>query len=93
MSTEVSRRRAWVIAARPQTLPAAAAPVIVGVGLAVHDGAFAPLPALAAFVGAALIQVAPTSRTTTTTRFRARTQTTARGSPASSPAGSSNPEK
>ncbi|GAB7008228.1 1,4-dihydroxy-2-naphthoate polyprenyltransferase [Halorubrum trueperi] len=57
MSTEVSRRRAWVIAARPQTLPAAAAPVIVGVGLAVEAGAFAPLPALAAFVGAALIQV------------------------------------
>ncbi|WP_435095018.1 1,4-dihydroxy-2-naphthoate polyprenyltransferase [Halorubrum sp. N11] len=57
MSTEVSRRRAWVIAARPQTLPAAAAPVIVGVGLAVQAGAFAPLPALAAFVGAALIQV------------------------------------
>ena len=57
MSTEVSRRRAWVIAARPQTLPAAAAPVIVGVGLAVQDGAFAPLPALAALVGAALIQV------------------------------------
>jgi 1,4-dihydroxy-2-naphthoate octaprenyltransferase len=57
MSTEVSRRRAWVIAARPQTLPAAAAPVIVGVGLAVRDGVFAPLPALAAFVGAALIQV------------------------------------
>jgi len=57
MSTDVSRRRAWVIAARPQTLPAAAAPVIVGVGLAVRDGAFAPLPALAAFVGAALIQI------------------------------------
>jgi 1,4-dihydroxy-2-naphthoate octaprenyltransferase len=57
MSTDVSRRRAWLIAARPQTLPAAAAPVIVGVGLAVRDGAFAPLPALAALVGAALIQV------------------------------------
>ncbi|MGQ3330270.1 1,4-dihydroxy-2-naphthoate polyprenyltransferase [Halorubrum sp. FL23] len=57
MSTELSRRRAWLIAARPQTLPAAAAPVIVGVGLAVRDGAFAPLPALAALVGAALIQV------------------------------------
>jgi len=57
MSEEVSRRRAWVIAARPQTLPAAAAPVIVGVGLALNDGVFAPLPALAAFVGAALIQV------------------------------------
>ncbi|MUW14760.1 1,4-dihydroxy-2-naphthoate polyprenyltransferase [Halorubrum sp. CBA1125] len=57
MSVEVSRRRAWVMAARPQTLPAAAAPVIVGVGLAAGAGAFAPLPALAAFVGAALIQI------------------------------------
>ncbi|PAU84767.1 1,4-dihydroxy-2-naphthoate polyprenyltransferase [Halorubrum salipaludis] len=57
MSTDVSRRRAWLIAARPQTLPAAAAPVIVGVGLAVRNGVFAPLPALAALVGAALIQV------------------------------------
>ena len=46
-----------MIAARPQTLPAAAAPVIVGVGLAVGAGVFAPLPALAAFVGAALIQI------------------------------------
>ena len=57
MSTELSRRRAWVIAARPQTLPAAAAPVIVGVGLAVEAGVFAPLPALAALVGAGLIQI------------------------------------
>ncbi|MEM4782045.1 MAG: 1,4-dihydroxy-2-naphthoate polyprenyltransferase [Halalkalicoccus sp.] len=58
MSTvEVSRGKAWLMAARPQTLPAAAAPVIVGVGLAIHDGVFAPLPALAAFVGAALIQI------------------------------------
>ncbi len=46
-----------MIAARPQTLPAAAAPVIVGTGLAVHDGIFAALPALAAFLGAALIQI------------------------------------
>ena len=46
-----------MIAARPQTLPAAAAPVIVGTGLAVHDGVFAGLPALAALVGAALIQI------------------------------------
>jgi 1,4-dihydroxy-2-naphthoate octaprenyltransferase len=58
MSTQdVSRTKAWVMAARPQTLPAAAAPVVVGVGLALHDGVFAPVPALAAFVGAALIQV------------------------------------
>ena len=58
MSTaEVSQTKAWVMAARPQTLPAAAAPVVVGVGLAVHEGVFAPLPALMAFVGAALIQI------------------------------------
>jgi len=45
------------MAARPQTLPAGAAPVVVGVGLAVHAGVFAPLPAVAALVGALLIQV------------------------------------
>jgi 1,4-dihydroxy-2-naphthoate octaprenyltransferase len=53
----VSRTRAWLMAARPQTLPAAAAPVVVGTGLAVARGVFAPLPAFAALVGAALIQV------------------------------------
>ena len=58
MSTrEVSRRRAWLIAARPQTLPAATAPVVVGTGMALHDGVFAALPALAALVGAVLIQI------------------------------------
>lgn len=45
------------MASRPHTLPAAAAPVVVGTGLAVHDGVFAALPALAALVGAALIQI------------------------------------
>ena len=53
----VSRGRAWLMAARPQTLPAAAAPVLVGTGLAVYRDVFAPLPALAALVGALLIQV------------------------------------
>ncbi|WP_117591322.1 1,4-dihydroxy-2-naphthoate polyprenyltransferase [Haloprofundus halophilus] len=58
MSTQnISRRKAWVIAARPQTLPAAAAPVVVGVGLAFHDSVFAFWPAVAALVGAALIQI------------------------------------
>ncbi|HET7324473.1 MAG TPA: 1,4-dihydroxy-2-naphthoate polyprenyltransferase [Halococcus sp.] len=58
MSTqEVSRQRAWVMAARPQTLPAAASPVIVGIGLALGMGVFAPLPAFAALVGALLIQI------------------------------------
>jgi 1,4-dihydroxy-2-naphthoate octaprenyltransferase len=54
---DITRRKAWVIAARPQTLPAAASPVVVGTGLAVHDGVFAILPAIAALVGAALIQI------------------------------------
>jgi 1,4-dihydroxy-2-naphthoate octaprenyltransferase len=54
---EVSRRQAWVMAARPQTFPVAAAPVAVGVGLALHAGVFAPLPAVAALVGAVLITV------------------------------------
>jgi len=57
MTATASRRRAWVMAARPQTLPAGAAPVVVGVGLAVADGVLAPGPALAALLGALLIQV------------------------------------
>jgi len=57
MTTTPTRRRAWLMAARPQTLPAGAAPVVLGVGLAVADGVFAPLPALAALLGALLIQV------------------------------------
>ncbi|CCQ34704.1 1,4-dihydroxy-2-naphthoate octaprenyltransferase [Halorhabdus tiamatea SARL4B] len=45
------------MAARPHTLPAGTAPVIVGVGVAVHDGVFALFPTLAALVGALLIQI------------------------------------
>jgi len=45
------------MAARPQTLPAAVAPVAVGTGLAVHEGVFALLPAVAALLGAVLIQI------------------------------------
>ncbi|MCD2204475.1 1,4-dihydroxy-2-naphthoate polyprenyltransferase [Halobacterium sp. KA-6] len=56
-TADVSRREAWLIAARPHTLPVAAAPILVAAGLAVRDGVFAPLPAFAAFVGAALIQI------------------------------------
>jgi 1,4-dihydroxy-2-naphthoate octaprenyltransferase len=56
-TAEVSRTRAWLMAARPHTLPAAASPVVVGTGLAMREGVFAPLPAIAALVGAALIQV------------------------------------
>ena len=56
-TADVSKTRAWLMAARPQTLPAGSAPVIVGAGLAVHDDVFAWLPAVTALVGALLIQV------------------------------------
>lgn len=56
-TADVSRRDAWRMAARPHTLPAAAAPVVVGTGLAVSMDVFALIPALAALLGAALIQI------------------------------------
>ncbi|MDE2783708.1 MAG: 1,4-dihydroxy-2-naphthoate polyprenyltransferase [Gemmatimonadota bacterium] len=55
---EVSRAQAWVLATRPRTLTAGAAPVVAGTGFAAADGVFAQLPALAALVGALLIQIA-----------------------------------
>ncbi|VFQ44249.1 1,4-dihydroxy-2-naphthoate polyprenyltransferase [Desulfoluna butyratoxydans] len=48
----------WFLAIRPKTLPASAAPVIVGTACAMGDNAFAFLPALAALLGAMLLQVA-----------------------------------
>lgn len=45
------------MAARPKTLSAAAAPVLLGAGLAAHHDVFVWLPALAALVGALLIQI------------------------------------
>lgn len=53
---DIPRWRAWVIAARPHVKPAGAAPVVVGTALAVHEGVFAPLPAIAALFGALLLQ-------------------------------------
>jgi len=49
---------AWVLAARPPTLFAAVVPVLVGTSCALAAGAFRPLPALAALLGALLLQVA-----------------------------------
>jgi 1,4-dihydroxy-2-naphthoate octaprenyltransferase len=56
-SAETTPWRAWILAARPKTLPAAVAPVIVGVGLAAADGVFSPLPAVAALTVSLLIQI------------------------------------
>lgn len=49
--------QAWLLAIRPRTLPASISPVLVGAGLAIHDGRFALLPALAALAGALLLQI------------------------------------
>ncbi|MFB3908123.1 MAG: 1,4-dihydroxy-2-naphthoate polyprenyltransferase [Candidatus Eisenbacteria bacterium] len=47
----------WWTAARPRTLPAAIAPVIVGTAIAAAAHAFRPLVALAALLGAVWIQI------------------------------------
>jgi 1,4-dihydroxy-2-naphthoate octaprenyltransferase len=47
----------WLMAARPKTLPAAAAVVIAGTGAAIGEGVFHPGPALAALFVALLMQV------------------------------------
>ena len=52
-----SRIGSWVAAIRPKTLPVGAAPVLVGCGFAWRYGVFDPIPALAALVGALLIQI------------------------------------
>lgn len=54
----IGRLRAWILAARPKTLSAAAAPVVAGTGLAAFHGFAVPGPAVATLVGALLIQVA-----------------------------------
>jgi len=53
----LSSRRAWILAARPKTLPAAVSPVLIGCALAYAEGAFALLPAVAALLVALLLQV------------------------------------
>lgn len=50
--------KAWLLAARPKTLPAAVAPVTVGTAQAYADHGFALLPALAALSVALLLQIA-----------------------------------
>ena len=49
--------KVWLLAVRPKTLPAAAAPVVLGTACAAAVGGFRLGPALAALVGALALQV------------------------------------
>ncbi len=54
----LSRPRAWVLAVRLPTLPAAVGPVLVGLGVALGEGVMRPLVAVATLAIAVLLQVA-----------------------------------
>jgi 1,4-dihydroxy-2-naphthoate polyprenyltransferase len=47
----------WLLAARPRTLPAAVAPVLVGTSLAIGEGTFRPLAFASALIGSIFIQI------------------------------------
>jgi 1,4-dihydroxy-2-naphthoate octaprenyltransferase len=54
---EPTMMQSWLLASRPKTLPAAAAPVIVGSALAFADSHFSLGPALACLLAALLLQI------------------------------------
>lgn len=56
-SASISARQAWILAARPKTLPAAVGPILVGTALALANGLFQAGPALAALLCALLLQI------------------------------------
>jgi len=71
---------AWVLAARPKTLPAAAAPVLLGTACAWAVGGFKAGPAAAALAGALLLQIAA-NLVNDVADFQAGTDTAARLGP------------
>lgn len=52
-----SSLQSWLLAIRPKTLPAAVGPVLVGSGVALGDGKFSLLPAVACLLGAMMLQI------------------------------------
>jgi 1,4-dihydroxy-2-naphthoate octaprenyltransferase len=56
-SSQISYLRRWLLAARPKTLPAAVAPVLIGCGVAIGAHGFQLGPAAAALAIALLLQV------------------------------------
>ena len=94
ISQRPSPIKIWLLAARPRTLPAGVAPVLVGTALAAAEtsslrvGAF-----IAALLGAVFIQVGANCPTTTPTRAAAPTLRTASGPCASLPAASCRPSR
>ncbi len=53
----IPKYQAWLLASRPKTLPAAVSPVIIGSAVAFAEHSFRFGPALAAFLGALLLQI------------------------------------
>lgn len=57
MNEDIGKIKTWVLAGRPKTLPAAVVPVIMGTAMAYGDGVYHIPAALAALLGALLIQI------------------------------------
>lgn len=56
-TSNLTKLQIWSLAARPKTLPAAAASAILGSAMAIHDGRFKLLPAMAALAISLLLQI------------------------------------
>lgn len=57
MTNHPGKLRAWILASRPKTLPAAITPVLLGSALAAAAGSFMPIPALICLGFALLMQI------------------------------------